>query len=101
MHGRIPFSESRKMNKQLLQALILFSLLMTTPAVSSAATDSGVPASPEVTAAMQPYLYSYKLAGVVSLIADRSGKVHYRNLLGYADVGSKKPVSEDNVFWIA
>src|SRR5436190_8322990 len=59
------------------------------------------PASPEVTAVMQPYLDSYKLAGLVSIIADKSGKVHYRNLLGYADVEAKKPMSEDNVFWIA
>ena len=50
---------------------------------------------------MQPYLDSYKLAGVIAIVADRSGKVHYRNLLGYADVEAKKPISEDNVFWIA
>jgi CubicO group peptidase (beta-lactamase class C family) len=59
------------------------------------------PASPEVTAAMQPYLDHYQLAGVVAIIADKSGKVHYKNLLGYADVEAKKPIREDNVFWIA
>jgi CubicO group peptidase (beta-lactamase class C family) len=59
------------------------------------------PASPEVTAAMQPYLDHFKLAGVIGIIADKSGKVHYKNLLGYADVEAKKPISEDNVFWIA
>jgi CubicO group peptidase (beta-lactamase class C family) len=59
------------------------------------------PASLEVTAAMQPYLSRFKLAGVIGIIADKSGKVHYRNLLGYADVEAKKPISEDNVFWIA
>jgi len=59
------------------------------------------PASPEVTAAMQPYLDSYKLAGVIGIIADRNGKIRYRNILGYADVEAKKPMSEDNVFWIA
>ena len=50
---------------------------------------------------MQPYLDSYKLAGVIGIIADKTGKVHYKNLLGYADVEAKKPISEDNVFWIA
>src|SRR6516164_9783797 len=59
------------------------------------------PASSEVTAAMQPYLDQYKLAGVIGVIADKHGKVHYKNLLGYADVEAKKPISEDNVFWIA
>jgi CubicO group peptidase (beta-lactamase class C family) len=50
---------------------------------------------------MQPYLDSYKLAGVIGIIADKTGKIHYRNILGYADVEEKKPMTEDNVFWIA
>jgi CubicO group peptidase (beta-lactamase class C family) len=65
------------------------------------ATDGDPPASPEVTAAMQPYLDQYKLAGVIGIIADRNGKVHYKNLLGFADVEAKKPIGEDNIFWIA
>ena len=68
---------------------------------SAHAAESEPPASPEVTAAMQPYLDQYKLAGVIGIIADRNGKVHYKNLLGYADVEAKKPISEDNLFWIA
>src|SRR6266478_951745 len=68
---------------------------------SAFAADSGPSASPEVTAAMQPYLDQYKLAGIIGIIADRNGKVHYRNLLGHADVEAKKPISEDNTFWIA
>ncbi len=59
------------------------------------------PASPEVAVAMQPYLDSYKLAGIIGIIADKNGKVHYKNLIGYADVEAKKPINEDNVFWIA
>src|ERR1041384_678343 len=70
-------------------------------AINTIAAGGEPPASPEVTAAMKPYLDSYKLAGVVSLIADKSGKVRYKNLLGYADVEAKKPITEDNVFWIA
>lgn len=57
--------------------------------------------SPEVAAAMQPYFDSYKLAGVIGIIADKEGKIHHRNLIGYADVEAKKPISEDNVFWVA
>ena len=65
------------------------------------ATAGDPPASPEVTAAMQPYLDSYKLAGIVAIIAERDGRILHRNILGYADVEAKKPMSEDNVFWIA
>src|SRR3984957_1606730 len=68
---------------------------------SAFAADGAPPASPEVTAAMQPYLDHYQLAGVIGIIADKTGMVHYKNLLGYADVEAKKPISEDNVFWIA
>ncbi|HVE16101.1 MAG TPA: serine hydrolase domain-containing protein [Chthoniobacterales bacterium] len=59
------------------------------------------PASPEVTAAMQPYLDSYKLAGIIGIISDRSGTVHFKNLLGYADVEAKRPIAEDDFFWVA
>src|SRR5690349_3961113 len=85
------------MKKLPFRALLLVALAINT----TAAAESEPPASPEVTAAMQPYLDSHKLAGVVSLIADKTGKVHYKNLLGYADVEAKKPIREDNVFWIA
>src|SRR5437016_5661921 len=84
------------MKKPLLRGLFLVAL-----AFNTTAAESEPPASPEVTAAMQPYLDSYKLAGVIGLIADKSGKIHYKNLLGYADVEAKKPIREDNVFWIA
>jgi CubicO group peptidase (beta-lactamase class C family) len=68
---------------------------------STYGADREPPASSEVTAALQPYLDQYKLAGVVGIVADRSGKVHYKNVMGYADVEARKPISEDNVFWIA
>jgi CubicO group peptidase (beta-lactamase class C family) len=76
-------------------------LLLLLVASACLAAENEPPASPEVTAAMQPYLDNYKLAGVVALIADKTGKVHYKNILGYADVEAKKPISEDSVFWIA
>jgi CubicO group peptidase (beta-lactamase class C family) len=83
-----------------LSFIILPLMTMFSTAVSFAA-DPEPPASPEVAAAMQPYVDSYKLAGIIGIIADRDGKVHYRNLIGYADVEAGKPISEDNVFWIA
>src|SRR5436190_11177901 len=88
------------MKKHFLRLMALVLALAVCITISSAA-ESDPPASAEVTVAMQPYLDSYKLAGVIGLIADKNGKVHYKNLLGYADVEGKKPMSEDNVFWIA
>ncbi len=59
------------------------------------------PASPAVAAAMQPCLDSYKLAGYIAMIADKTGEVHFRNIAGYADVEAKAPLREGNMFWIA
>ncbi len=88
------------MNKHFSSAL-LGGLLQGILAMRGISAESNPPPSPEVTAAMQPYLDNYKLAGIVGIIADKSGKVYYKNLLGYADVEAKKPIQEDNVFWIA
>ncbi|MDB5292194.1 MAG: estB 1 [Phycisphaerales bacterium] len=65
------------------------------------ADEAQPPASPQVAAAMQPYLDQYKLAGLIGIIADRSGKVQYKNLMGYANVEAKRPINEDDTFWIA
>src|ERR1043166_5972861 len=83
-----------------VKKLLLLFLITLTLDVAIAAAASEPPASTEVTAAMQPYLDSYKLAGIIGVIADKTGKGHYQNLLGYADVEAKKPIREDNVFWI-
>lgn len=77
-------------------AAIALSIQLLSPAKAAEA-----PPSPEVTAALQPYLDSHKLAGIIGIVADREGQVRYRNLAGYADVEARKPISEDNVFWVA
>jgi CubicO group peptidase (beta-lactamase class C family) len=87
------------MKKHLLCASFL--CLLAGHYVTASFAEDVPPASPEVAAAMQPYMDSYKLAGIIAIIADKTGKVHYKNLLGYADVEAKKPISEDNVFWVA
>lgn len=84
-----------------LPSFVLLLLLIVYPAAPGLAAAPEPPASPEVAAAMQPYLDSYKLAGIIGIIADREGKVRYKNLMGYADVEAKKPIREDNVFWVA
>lgn len=65
------------------------------------AAEPAPPASPQVEAAMKPWVDSCKLAGIIGIIADRKGAVLYQNLIGYADVGARKPISADNVFWVA
>lgn len=88
------------MKKLSLRALLWLPLTFTM-AIHSVAKADEAPASAEVTTAMKPWLDDYKLAGIVSIIADRTGKVHFKNVLGFADVEAKKTISEDNVFWIA
>ena len=89
------------MKEDHFRALLIFVLTAALGVGSGVAAEQAPPASPEVTAAMQAYLDSYKLAGVVTIIAEKTGKVHYQNVLGYADVEAKQPLREDNLFWIA
>jgi len=96
----LPILIIMKKHTQLASFLMLLASLFCRPAAGLAAEDNP-PASSEVTAALQPYLDGYKLAGVIGIIADKTGRVHYKNLLGYADVEAKRPVSEDNFFWVA
>ncbi len=55
-------------------ALALGLIVLTT---SAFAAENEPPASSEVTAALQPYLDQYKLAGYIGTIADRTGKIHF------------------------
>ena len=59
--------------KQKIVALGLVSIVLTT---SAFAAETDPPASSEVTAAMQPYLDRYKLAGVIGIIADKRDDVY-------------------------
>lgn len=65
------------------------------------AKDADAPASPEITAALKPYFDQHKLAGMIGIIANRDGKIHYKNITGFADVEAQKPMTEDNYFWVA
>jgi CubicO group peptidase (beta-lactamase class C family) len=67
----------------------------------SSAPAAEPPASPEVAAAFRPYAEQFKIAGMIGIVADKTGTVHFKNLIGYADVEAKKSIAEDNVFWIA
>jgi CubicO group peptidase (beta-lactamase class C family) len=87
------------MKKMFIDFTLAFVLAVFT--TSAFAREIEPPASPEITAAMQPYLDSHKIAGIIGVIADKTGKIHYKNLLGYAEVETKKPICENNVFWIA
>ena len=52
---------------------VALALVLIASIASTFAAESDPPASPEVTAAMQPYLDNYKLAGAICIIADRNG----------------------------
>ncbi len=53
-----------------------------------------------IAAALQPFVDRHTLAGAVTLVADKD-KILSIDTVGYADVGAKKPMRPDTVFWIA
>lgn len=55
---------------------------------------------PKIGAILQPFVDSHSLAGAVTLVATKD-KVLSVDVVGYADVAGKKPMTADSVFWIA
>jgi CubicO group peptidase (beta-lactamase class C family) len=53
-----------------------------------------------IAARLQPFVDSHTLAGAVTLVASKD-KVLCVEAVGFADIGAKKPMQPDNLFWIA
>jgi CubicO group peptidase (beta-lactamase class C family) len=58
------------------------------------------PVTSDIKAALQPFVERHELAGAVALVADRQ-KVRSVEAVGYADVGAKRPLLVQALFWIA
>jgi CubicO group peptidase (beta-lactamase class C family) len=74
---------------------VVFSLAVFALAPSRAAEPSE-----KIAAALQPFVDSHSLAGAVTLVAS-SNNILGVNGVGYSDVGAKKPMRPDTMFWIA
>ena len=61
---------------------------------------SEYPASPQIAAALQPFVDAGSLAGAVTLVADRDGVVAI-TAVGWADIEAGRPMRADTVVWIA
>jgi CubicO group peptidase (beta-lactamase class C family) len=88
------------MRPVLRHALRLAVLLAVLPVALLPVTAADQPASKSVAAALQPFVDNHSLAGAVTLVADKD-KVLSLEAVGFADVGAKKPLKTDAVFWIA
>jgi len=58
------------------------------------------PMLPGVGAAMDGMIARNEIAGAVTVVVTKKGVVHLESS-GFADVASKRPMSEDTLFWIA
>jgi CubicO group peptidase (beta-lactamase class C family) len=57
-------------------------------------------AEPSITAALQPFVDSHSLARAVTLVSSKD-KVLTVDVVGFADIAAKKPMTPDSLFWIA
>lgn len=57
-------------------------------------------AEPKIAPALQPFVESHSLAGAVTVVANKE-KVLSLETVGFMDVGAKKPMQADCLFWIA
>ena len=84
------------MNTHLRRVLLAVLVL----AVVGPAPAEAPPSSKKIIAAVQPFVEQSVLAGAVMLVADKD-KVLSLDTVGYADVGAKKAMPADALFWIA
>jgi len=54
----------------------------------------------QVAASLQPFIENKTLAGAVTLVASGDRELSIETI-GYADIGAKKPMRPDSLFWIA
>jgi CubicO group peptidase (beta-lactamase class C family) len=88
-----------------MKSIILHRALLTLLAALSAAPvaladDATPPSSKSIVAALQPFVDNHTLAGAVTLVATRD-KVLSLDAVGFADIGAKKTMRPDALFWIA
>jgi CubicO group peptidase (beta-lactamase class C family) len=89
---RIGFLRRARLTVLLLAALVVLPLLA--PAADPA------PSSKRIKDALQPFVDRSELAGAVTLVATKDMLVSL-DAVGYMDVGNKKPMQPDALFWIA
>lgn len=88
------------MKTAIVRAAAVALLLVSCFARLAAADSAAPPSSPEVKAALQPFVDSHSLAGAVAVATDRD-KVLSLDTVGYADIAAGKAMPADALFWIA
>jgi CubicO group peptidase (beta-lactamase class C family) len=76
----------------------LFLVLVSLAVFALTPSRAGEPSA--IAAALQPFVDRHSLAGAVTLVAS-SNKILALNCVGYSDVGAKKAMQPDAMFWIA
>jgi CubicO group peptidase (beta-lactamase class C family) len=75
-------------------------LLLAAGLIVSALRASAAPQLPGVGAAMQSMIDKNEIAGAVTIVVSKNKTLHLEST-GFADVAAKKPISPENLFWIA
>ena len=88
---------SRSTRSHHLHAAILALLALS---IASSQLRAAPPASPEIDAALQPFVAKNTLAGAVAVVADKD-KLLSLNTVGFADIAAKQAMPADAMFWIA
>lgn len=76
------------------------SLRLLAPLVFLSAHLAASPQLPGVGAAVQSAIARDEVAGAVTIVIDKKQTLHLDST-GFADIAAKKPISPDNLFWIA
>ena len=69
-------------------------------AQATTGAEEGIPKNARITAVLEPFVKRHEVAGAVTLVANKD-KVLAVDAVGFADVGAKRPIQRDSLFWIA
>jgi CubicO group peptidase (beta-lactamase class C family) len=93
-------SKGAPMKSQSRYSLLLATLFLLGISLMPVSADDGPGSQGKIKAALQPFVDREELAGAVGLVANRD-RVLDVEALGYADVGAKRPLIVQAIFWIA
>jgi CubicO group peptidase (beta-lactamase class C family) len=80
----------------LFKRTIVYAVLMLTPAFARASK----PGNPAIRAAIEKFIDAHDISGAVTVVVTKD-KLLALDIIGLADLGRKKPMRPDTLFWIA
>jgi CubicO group peptidase (beta-lactamase class C family) len=85
---------------RLFKRIIVYAVLLLTPAFARAAEPENDPGNPAVRAAIEKFIDAHDISGAVTVVVTKD-KLLAVDTIGLADLAQNKPMRLDTLFWLA